>query len=159
MKLLFFNISELEQMQANGGEFLQLSRLEYITLYIEIMEKIRETGVFSTKNNDSIFAYQENDCIRLLYKTYLKNFISIYFQLEKSRQSITKDYNLKIYYELINLCDYSSSIAVLSSRRKMIEMHISEQFFNTWSVKTYISMPLCALENSKRLVRGNIKRY
>ena len=59
-------------------------------------------------------------------------FINVYFQLEKIRQNLTKDYSLKIFNQLLDQCDRHHKIN-LTSIKNDIQTHKNEQFVGNYS--------------------------
>jgi hypothetical protein len=86
--------------------------------------------------------------------------VRVYFELSKLSQSLSKNYSIKIFNELLSLCDHPKMKMV--SEKKAIEMHKETQFLNNYSCETYIALPLLDSEEDFKHQKGNrvnVKRY
>jgi hypothetical protein len=121
------------------------------------MEKLQNDGIFNDKSK-GLFHHHTCEALKPLFQEYLKAYIETFFTLSKIKQNLSKDYSLPIFYELISLCEKSQYISGISSIKKMIELHINEQFFNSWTCTAFISIPLLYEKGGAEL-KCNIKRY
>ena len=93
IKLVHFSLSELELVFERGERFFNEETIEMLDLYTEILRTIDDERVFPTLHSQcegGLFSAAESYPFRNLYELYFKNYVSVYFRLEKLRQAIDK---------------------------------------------------------------------
>ncbi len=87
-------------------------------------------------------------------------FVNVYFQVEKISQSLTKNYEIKIFSQLLEMCDLHKEIKMVSVKRE-IEMHKDQQFLSNYCCETYVALPLlkCKSMVDSEGNKINLKRY
>ena len=125
------------------------------------MNNIENERVFcKSKTSNGLFNNHECESLKPLFQQYLKTYVEIYFNISILYQNFHKEYNLKIYYTLIELCEGFTNISGINSIKKMIEEHLNNQFFNTWTCTIFMACPLVEIERkNNNIEKKNIKRY
>lgn len=107
-----------------------------------------------------MWRYPQVASIKPLFKQYYREFVRVYFELSKLSQALSKNYSVRIFNELLGLCDHPRVKMV--SEKKAIESHKDAQFLNNYSCETLVALPLLDSEEDFKYLKGkriNVKRF